>query len=226
MADQEINSFIGKFKYLCAAGYKAALEFKSEGGCVRINLTSDVGFLHPPPQQKYRRFRGPSYQRRQQRRRKTLDKNEETSIVTATNEDEANLAMSLITNQAEKLDTEPLMNQIEQIVQPEAQAASSVSADSIETPRINETSSFEAPSASGNSHVSSASSEHIISARIQRYASQFARPEYLYPHYEPTCCTHNHIPGRGGHNVPKDGSQCCYHRCRRNPHFLTKKPNS
>ena len=190
MADEEINSFIGKFKYLCAAGYKAALEFKSEGGCVRINLTSDVGFLHPPtnqppPQQKYRRFRGPSYQRRQQRRRKTLDKNEETSIDTATNEDEANQAMSLITNQAEKLDTEPLMNQIEQIVQPEPQAASSVSADSIETPRINETSSFEAPSASGNSHVSSASSEDIISARIQRYASQFARPEYLYPHFEP-----------------------------------------
>ena len=36
MADQEINSFFWKFKYLCAAGCQAALEFKSDGGCVSI----------------------------------------------------------------------------------------------------------------------------------------------------------------------------------------------
>ena len=47
--------------------------------------------------------------------------------------------------------------------------------------------------------------------------------------YEPTCCNHRHIVGRdrdgqGAHNVPQDGSQCCYHRCKNNPHFISRNP--
>ena len=86
MADQEITSFIGKFKYLSAAGFKATLEFKSDQhGSVSISLTSEVGSVtplsnqppHPPPSfhRRGRYFRGPSYGRRQLRRRATQESN-------------------------------------------------------------------------------------------------------------------------------------------------------
>ena len=85
MADQEITSFIGKFKYLSAAGFKATLEFKSDQhGSVSISLTSEVGSVTPlsnqppPPPSFHRRgryFRGPSYGRRQLRRRATQESN-------------------------------------------------------------------------------------------------------------------------------------------------------
>ena len=55
------------------------------------------------------------------------------------------------------------------------------------------------------------STEDWLLASIKTYSSQFARPEFLDHRYEPECCGHRHIPGREGHNVPKDGSQCCYH---------------
>ena len=130
MADQEINSFIWKFKYLCAAGCQAALEFKSDGGCVSITLTSNVGILNPstnqpPPtyQQNRHQVRGPSYERRQQRRKATgaAKKTGLPANVTATiNDDEANPAKSSI-DQAEKLATVPSVNQAEQLNQPELQ---------------------------------------------------------------------------------------------------------
>ena len=71
---------------------------------------------------------------------------------------------------------------------------------------------------------SSTSMENALIAKISTYAADFAKPEYLDYRYEPECCQHRHIPGRGGHNVPRDGSQCCYHKCRANPHFLAVKP--
>ena len=56
------------------------------------------------------------------------------------------------------------------------------------------------------------------------YSQPEQRTAYLDYRYVPECCNHRHVPGRGGHNVPPDGSQCCYHRCRNNPHFLSQKP--
>ena len=52
-----------------------------------------------------------------------------------------------------------------------------------------------------------------------------ANPAYLDHNYEPACCDHRHIPGKGGHNGPVHGSQCCYHRCRTNPQYKSKKPD-
>ena len=49
---------------------------------------------------------------------------------------------------------------------------------------------------------------------------------YADHNFEPECCKHWHIPGRGAHNVPPDASQCCYHRCRNNRHFLAEKPKT
>ena len=43
----------------------------------------------------------------------------------------------------------------------------------------------------------------------------------------PTCCEHRCAPGRRSYNFPNrppDGSQCCYHKCKNNHHFITKKP--
>ena len=242
MADEEIYSFIGKFKYLCAAGFKAALELKSDHGCVCISLTSNVGLLSPPTnqppptsfQRKYRHCRGPSYERRQQRRKANLVLKRREGQTVATNEGNPTVSS---TNQAEKLATVPCANEEEELAV-DLEVLPSEENISQENPPMKASAAAEAdnssclaspPSSVSETLISSskaiATTEDFIIKRIQSYASQFAKPEYLYPTYEPTCCQHHHVPGRGGHNVPKDGSQCCFHRCRMNPHYLLKKPD-
>ena len=75
MAHTEIDSFVLKFKYLCSAGFKATLNVEAEDGKASICLKANLGytpssFLHlyhhgPSP----RVHRGPSYYRRQARRK-------------------------------------------------------------------------------------------------------------------------------------------------------------
>ena len=64
----------------------------------------------------------------------------------------------------------------------------------------NLSSSYTEPKTLGSSCKATTTTEDFIATRILTYASQFAKPEYLYPTYEPTCCKHHHVPGRGGHN--------------------------
>ena len=203
MADLEINSFIGKFKYLCAAGYTSSLEFKSDDGCVSIFLNSNVGFLTPPTQtpppnfkRKCRPHRGPSYGRRQQRRRATheLNRCEEQSNSNVTNKS------AISRKQAEKLVIVPsnddeefeaglgvlprdamTSTNDENITSQEMEAPAAAEADT------NSSSPSVEPKALVTSCKATTSTEDFIVSRILTYASQFAKPEYLYPTYEPTC---------------------------------------
>ena len=65
MAMPEIDSFIGKFKNLLHLGVNAHLEIKSEAGKAIIKLTAEVDVC---PQHPAQSRRGPSHQRRRERR--------------------------------------------------------------------------------------------------------------------------------------------------------------
>ena len=83
MAHYEIDSFISKFRYLWSAGFKASLTLESSHGEATVTLKAGLGFPLPPPQSRFDQKRGPSYWRRQDRRRKArenLQKAEEASI--------------------------------------------------------------------------------------------------------------------------------------------------
>ena len=75
MASQEIDSFVGKFKYLWHAGFKATLNIEAEHGEAFVTLRAGLGSIPPPfylpkpPSQTPQAYRGPAYQRRQERRR-------------------------------------------------------------------------------------------------------------------------------------------------------------
>ena len=74
----EINSFVSKFKFLLANGFKATLTISAEHGQAVVNLNASVGSLNPikenrnqtlrTPQQ-HGRLRNQAYFRRQERRR-------------------------------------------------------------------------------------------------------------------------------------------------------------
>ena len=84
MDSAEIDSFVKKFKILWGAGYDASLNLESKLGEVFISLNCKVGRVLPPPSpsgsaplssvvQKSRKPRGPSYHRRQARRKASRD---------------------------------------------------------------------------------------------------------------------------------------------------------
>ena len=67
----EIDSFVTKFKNLWHATFKASLTIESEYGQASVTLKTGLGFAPPPFSYHNRqppRHRGPSYQRRQERR--------------------------------------------------------------------------------------------------------------------------------------------------------------
>ena len=77
MEQYEIDSFISKFQNLCHAGRNANLTFTSKAGKAIVNLSVELGSLHPPApiqrNQPPRNFphhprNGPSHQRRRQKR--------------------------------------------------------------------------------------------------------------------------------------------------------------
>ena len=72
MTHCEVDSFVTKFKYLCHAGIKATLTVEAENGEASVTLRAGLGPIPPPllvPGHGHRRqHRGPSYQRRQERR--------------------------------------------------------------------------------------------------------------------------------------------------------------
>ena len=70
----EIDSVVSKFKLLKDAGYEASLNLETMLGEVKISLNCKVGRSLPPPsspiaQSSIRRYRSPSYYRRQARRK-------------------------------------------------------------------------------------------------------------------------------------------------------------
>ena len=77
MAHQEIDSFVLKFRNLCRAGYTASLCMEAEDGKASITLKAKLGHVPPPflsphlhPHgPSHRVHRGPSYLRRQERRK-------------------------------------------------------------------------------------------------------------------------------------------------------------
>ena len=91
-SNQELDSFLAKYKYLCSAGHKASLSFKSEKFCTRISLDVELPFMTPPwslpPPSCVQtptmsptslRHRSPSYYRRLKRRYDARQKVEEDS---------------------------------------------------------------------------------------------------------------------------------------------------
>ena len=75
MADEEIDSFVKKFKSLWAAGHQASLSFESKVGEVCVNLSCNFGRNLPPPVyyvekdcKKYHKNVSPSRERRRARR--------------------------------------------------------------------------------------------------------------------------------------------------------------
>ena len=75
MAVVEIDSFISKLKSLWALGYSATLHVETEAGKASVCLKADIGYLPPPATFPQRQHRGPSYQRRQARRRQNAQVN-------------------------------------------------------------------------------------------------------------------------------------------------------
>ena len=71
MAHYEIDSFISKFKYLWGAGFEASLTLEAKKGEASVTLKAGLGFPFPPPP--FGQKRGPSYWRRQERRRKARE---------------------------------------------------------------------------------------------------------------------------------------------------------
>ena len=73
MAHIEVDSFVTKFKYLWHSGFKTSLIIEAENGEALVTLKSNLGVIQPPhhggPQRgQFHRYRGPSYQRRQEKR--------------------------------------------------------------------------------------------------------------------------------------------------------------
>ena len=66
MAFCKKGSFLAKFKYLWHAGLKASLNVESENG--EASVTGKVGLGCIPPPKDPPVYRGPAYQRRQQKR--------------------------------------------------------------------------------------------------------------------------------------------------------------
>lgn len=72
MTYREVDNFVTKFKNLCHAGVKATLTVEAENGEAFVTLKAGLGPIPPPrhvPGHGHQsRHRGPSYQRRQERR--------------------------------------------------------------------------------------------------------------------------------------------------------------
>ena len=75
MSYVELDSFIGKYKFLVSAGIEATLKFDSCNGEVKVSLEANLGKVsvndwHQKRFPNVSNSRGPSYERRQQRRKK------------------------------------------------------------------------------------------------------------------------------------------------------------
>ena len=78
MAHYELDSFVGKFKYLLNAGIKASLKLEAEDGKASVILSAGLGPFLPPLHGRHdglrlQRGRGPAYRRRQERRKAAWD---------------------------------------------------------------------------------------------------------------------------------------------------------
>ena len=75
MATTEVDSFVTKLKHLWHSGYKACLKIEVCEGKASVTLAAEVGYALPPSSPV--KGRGPSYRRRQERRKKAFGNNNE-----------------------------------------------------------------------------------------------------------------------------------------------------
>jgi hypothetical protein len=84
MAHCEVDSFVSKFKQLWHAGVKASLKIEAVNGQASVILSAGLGPI-PPPVHSHghhgRPHRGPSYHRRQERRRAAREAADQTPSV-------------------------------------------------------------------------------------------------------------------------------------------------
>ena len=253
MAADELESLINQFKYLSSAGYSASLKLTTENGSVKVSLDVSLGYMPPPltrPPPKYDcspqtsgKKRNSSYLRRQEKRRELYSEFPSSRL----NQALANVKFSSqsdkkgesVTDQVEVIDVDSTVevesSKTYEVVHEklEVNTGSTMESDIKGAVVITESSQAAKESqlsltdakpildTSSNSSSPAASTppskEDTIAKLIALYADH---------NYEPECCKHRHIPGRGAHNVPPDASQCCYHRCRNNRHFKAEKPKT
>ena len=89
MGNIEVESFVTKFRHLCHAGFNATLTFEAANGKASVFLKSELGVVKPPFPDHLRHHqsqphRGPTYWRRQERRKAAAAKVavEEASLAT------------------------------------------------------------------------------------------------------------------------------------------------
>ena len=227
MSHFELDSFYSKFKSLWKAGAKACLTVETENGEAFVCLKTGLGTFppnqirsfprHVVPTAPNLRKRSPAYYRRQRKRKAARDGgcNDSQTMPNSETEEVVELAVA---GDAE-VETTLEMNSID------VSGITQEEASKVESNLQAVTEKAPADAHSKCKPKSAHSDEDFIRTLISSYSSSFAKPEYLDNRYVPECCDHNHIPGRRGRNVPKDGSQCCYHRCPQNPHYLWRMPD-
>ena len=100
MADVQIESFLNHFKLLWGAGEEASLKIESKLGEISLSLSCKVGRIAPPspvPSQAFnsrKKYRSPSYFRRQDRRRAAHEAQNISSVDVSTLTDDAGQALT------------------------------------------------------------------------------------------------------------------------------------
>ena len=102
MGDVEFESFLTKFKTLSMAGVKANFNAETTDGKLKVSLTAEIGSLSNNGFSPIKKYRGPSYMRRQERRlreRTSVTSNEEARNST----NAAAVAASVVTDPLKKI---------------------------------------------------------------------------------------------------------------------------
>ena len=107
MGDVQIDSFINNFKLLWRAGEEASLKLESKLGEVSLSLSCKVGRIAPPspvtPLQSFysrKKYRSPSYFRRQLRRKANREAEEENESAVEASSFKADDEQAMLTETA------------------------------------------------------------------------------------------------------------------------------
>ena len=233
MATDELQSFINQFKYLSSAGYCASLKLTTEMGAVKVSFDVSLGFLPPPltrpPPQTSGKKRNSSYLRRQEKRRGLHSEFISTSANGrgSSQSDEKDARDASVKEHVETIAINNSAAEVEsretyEVVYDKLDANTADSKDAKHEELFQSSPSKDVNLLKDVSCVSTSASLPLPS---KEDATAKLIALYADHNFEPECCKHRHIPGRGAHNVPPDASQCCYHRCgnRSNRHFLPEK---
>ena len=244
MAADELESFIKQFKYLSSAGYYASLQLTTENGAVKVSFDVSLGFMPPPltrpppyhvcsPQTSGKK-RNSSYLRRQEKRRGLQAESDSTSVskllTNANGSSQSDEKDARDASVKEHVETIAIKNSAAEVESRETYEVvyDKLDANTADSKDAKHEELFQSsPSKDVNllKDVSCVSTSASLPLPSKEDATAKLIALYADHNFEPECCKHRHIPGRGAHNVPPDASQCCYHRCgnRNNRHFLPEK---